>query len=470
MDENFATTISRTDTSTRRRFLATGAVLGVASLSSTWLAAAEDSLILSNDDPVRVLVIGSGARGSDLIRALATIQGAAIVGVADDYPPHLAKGLEYAGKQAAGFDDYRVALKQLRPHAVVIAVPLHLHYQVCLDALAAKCAVFCEKTLCATLEDSQKLFDAIQSEKAVFQIGLQRHANPIYVQAQAMIESGMLGQITAIKAQWHRHNSWRRPLPVARNHADWGKLEQKLNWRLYKAYSGGLMTELGSHQLDVVNWCLGSLPQRVFASGGIDFWRDGRDVYDNIFCQYEYEMQPVVPAALKPTPNDPKSAAEAAAAPKPYTVRVTYSSLCNNAYEGAAELIMGTRGTLYLTSGKGLFFKENTPKEVQWAAGGDGQQRAKTNAGVITAGQTLKLSNDPWAHRGTPLEIDNDSGDDTRGELVAFLDHAHRKDPATIADAKVALGDAATVLLANQAAEQGGWVEVPKGVRVKVEG
>ena len=58
------------------------------------------------------------------------------------------------------------------------------------------------------------------------------------------------------------------------------------------------------------------------------------------------------------------------------------------------------------------------------------------DASVVTSGKTLKLSNSPWAHRGEPLEIDNLLGDDTRDELVSFLDHVRRGDPATICDAR----------------------------------
>ncbi len=53
----------------------------------------------------------------------------------------------------------------------------------------------------------------------------------------------------------------------------------------------------------------------------------------------------------------------------------------------------------------------------------------------MTAGKTLKLSNDPWAHRGVPFEIDIESGNDTRDELVSFIDHVRRQDVKTIAEA-----------------------------------
>ena len=426
----------------RRTFL--GAAAGLA-------AAAQASNVWADDGgEVRVAVIGTGARGSDLIRALTTIDGAKVVALADDYEPHLAKGAEYAGPQAQTFRDYRKLLEDVKPQAVVIAVPLVLHSQVAHDALQAGCDVFCEKTMCYTVEEARRLATAVKDSGRVFQVGLQRRANPIYDQAAAIVQSGLIGQVTAIKCQWHRNNNWRRPLPVAKSDPAWQTLEHRLNWRLYRDSSAGLMAELGSHQIDVANWVLGTTPKRVIASGGIDYWRDGREVFDNIFCVYEYEIAPRSPAA------DPSSAGA-----KPYTVRVTYSSLCNNAYEGASELVLGTRGTLFLTSNKGLLYREKAVERIQWASGGESGQRAETNASVVTAGKTLKLANDPWAHRGSPVEIDTD-GDDTRAELVSFIDHVRRGDPATICDVTAGLFNTATVLIANESASTGAAVDFPR--------
>jgi predicted dehydrogenase len=415
-------------TITRRTFLETAG----AALAASGVERAEDS-------PVRVAVIGTGARGSDLIRALTTIDGVELTAVCDDYPPHLEQGAKYAGPQAQTFSAYHKLLDELKPQAVVIAVPLSLHYKIAADCLSAGCDVFLEKTMCYTVDEAQKLAAQVASSRRVFQVGLQRRANAIYKQAQAMVTAGMIGQVVSIKAQWHRNNSWRRPVPVPRTDANWPKLERKLNWRLYKAYSQGLMAELGSHQMDVANWFLGTHPKRVIASGGIEYFRDGREVYDNISCLYEYELK------------DAKG--------QSYTVRANYTSLCNNAYEGAAELVMGTKGSLYLTSAKGLLFQEKGTDVVSWEGG---PNAANANAAIVTAGKTLKLSNDPWAHRGAPFEIDIAEGNDTRDELVSFIDHVRRQDTKTICDVQVGLADCATILMANQSVETGSWVEYPK--------
>jgi predicted dehydrogenase len=370
---------------TRRDFLSTATGVAIATGAKA-LAAAE------KPEPVRLAVIGTGGRGSDLVRSLTTIHGANIVGVCDDYPPHLERGAKYAGPDAKTFTDYRRMIDELRPQAIVIAVPLVSHFKLASDALEAGCDVFCEKTMCYSLDEARQLVARVESGRHVFQVGLQRRANPIYQQAVAMVQAGVLGQITAIKSQWHRNNNWRRPVPVPRTDPNWARLERKLNWRLYRESSGGLMAELGSHQMDVANWVLGVEPKRVIASGGIDYWRDGRDVNDNVFCVYEYDVPQPKFGGLMPGGSN---TATATASAEPYTVRVAYSSLCNNAYEGASELIMGTKGTLYLTSNKGLLFREGATADVGWAKKRSAGHDADDDASVITSGKTLKLSNSP---------------------------------------------------------------------------
>lgn len=436
-------------TPSRRTFLGAAAAAGAALATRAGSAFAAGR---ADKPEVRVAVIGTGGRGSDLIRAFNTIEGVTVVGICDDYEPHLTSAAKFAGPAAQSFADYRKMLEATKPQAAAVATPLYLHHRHASDALSAGCDVFCEKTMCFTVEEARKLAEAVRQSKRIFQVGLQRRANPIYDQAAAMVRAGLIGQVTAVKSQWHRNNNWRRPVPVPKSHPDWKTLERRLNWRLYRDYSIGLMAELGSHQMDVANWLLGVPPKRCWATGGIDYWRDGREVFDNVFCTYEYELTPPTGA-----PHDPASGERGAW--KPYTVRVTYSSLQNNAFEGASELVMGTRGTLFLSQRKGLVYREGAADEVKWADLADGKG-AETNAAVVTAGKTLKLSNDPWAHRGKPVEIDTES-DDTRDALVSFIDHVRRGDPKTVMDADMGLVNAATVRMAEASAREGKVVEFP---------
>jgi len=389
----------------------------------------------SEEPALTVAVVGTGGRGSDLIRKLTTFREVRIVGVCDNYPPHLEHGVEYS-EGAEGFTEFSEMLEKTRPRVVVIATPLHLHESMALEAIESCAHLYCEKILAYSVEAAKRIAEAAAAKGTVLQVGLQKRANPIYDQAVSMVQTGMLGQITSIQCQWHRNHTWRRPLPVAKGHPDFERLERHLNWRLYKQTSQGLMAELGSHQMDVTNRILGRPPKRVLATGGIDFWRDGREVCDNVFCVYEYEKE-----------NEEGT---------PYTVRVTYSSLQNNAHEGASELILGTKGTLFLTSKKGLFYREETGEEIAVESSAE----PGSGAVLVTSGKTLGLTNDPWAHRGKPLEIDSES-DETRDALYSFLRRVQSGDRNTLCDATVGLENAATVLMANEAIETGRVVEYP---------
>ena len=107
------------------------------------------------------------------------------------------------------------------------------------------------------------------------------------------------------------------------------ELERLINWRLYRESSKGLMTELACHQLQVGTWALGKLPVSVMATGAITHWRDGREVYDNIHCIYEFD--------------DGR--------------QMTYASVISNQFYGLEEQILGNLGTVEPERGK--YYYEN---------------------------------------------------------------------------------------------------------------
>ena len=407
----------------RRTFLATSA----AALAMAPMLAAAEAV-----PPVRCAVAGTGGRGSDLIRKLADLAEAKLVAICDDYQPHLKYGAKYAGEGVPTYDSFDTMLAESKPEAVFVAVPLDLHYGMCVKALDAGAQAYCEKSLCHSLNDARDLAARVKAAGAVFQVGLQRRANPVYEQAAAMASSGMIGRVTAVKCQWHRNHPWRRDLPIGPEDPRHAALDRKLNWRLYDAFSRGLFTELGSHQMDVVNRILGTPPKRVWATGGIDYWRDGREAEDNVFCTYEYAMK------------DPAKPEEA-----PYTVRATWSAILNNAFEGASELILGTKGSLLITRNKCLLYQEGAG--VPDAAAGSGNP---DGADAVTSGKTLLVRTDPWEFRGEPTTFEIE-GDDTRWAVRSFLQHVQAKDANTICNVDVGVENVAPMLMAFESMRSG---------------
>ena len=324
---------------TRRDFLKTAAAVAAASAIPTVGVPA----ILASPNPsdaVRYGMIGTGTEGCTLLKFLATIPEGRCLATCDIYPPNLKKGVETIGSNPQTYQEYHQLLERKDLDAVLICTPLNLHTKMVLDALDAGKHVFVEKSMFFKEEEGAQIRQAAAAHpKQVLQVGLQRRSSVLYNIAMEMVRKGALGKIMFVRAQWHSNRDWRRPVPDP-------KFERLINWRMYREYSGGLMAEFASHQIDVANWAIGAEPLSVVAAGGIDYWKDGREVCDNAQAIFEY----------------------------PGGQKLVFTSVLFNAHHGFDEQIMGDQGTLVITVGKGMYFRERVakvtkgaPQESWWA-------------------------------------------------------------------------------------------------------
>ena len=381
------------------------------------MAAGHSAKARAATNKIRVGSIGTGGQGSFHLRdGLARAESCEVVAVCDIYLPHLEGGWKNAGgeqRKVAKYTNYHEMLDKEELDAVVIATPLHTHYQIVLDCLDAGKYVFCEKTLCYEIEDCRDIVKKCHETGLFCQVGHQRRYNPKYNKAKWLtVERGLVGRINHMTAQWHRNNHWRRFVDHSRELTPEEKkvipdLERHLNWRLYKESSGGLMTELCTHQIDIVQWFLGTPPSRVFGTGGIDYWRDGREVPDNIALVYEYDVKPGdagFQAIQRRTRYQKKTRIN-----RPYTVRCTYTSTTSTGKRGASELIQGDRGSFELTEKDCFIFGEPAIKleEEQKKQA----MNAKKAAEAVTSGKSLGLPNDAYT-KGYPIEVFNDKSVD----------------------------------------------------------
>lgn len=304
----------------RRRFLqglsGVAGLYGVAA-AAPWLGPA---LAAGRGDGsrVRIGLIGVGDRGRALLANLQQSRNCRVVAVCDDYPPNLAHARKLAGRDVLAGDDYRRLLDARDLDAVVIATPLTAHARMTIDALDAGLHVFCEKSMARTVDDCAAMVRKARDSGRILQIGHQRMFKPTYLDALARIRAGEIGRPVQMRAYWHRNDSWRRPVPPGSG------LERRINWRLYRALSAGLMTELASHQVQVGNWFFDAVPTRVMGSGSISYWRDGREVYDHVALVYEYD--------------DGR--------------KLVYDSLISNRRHGLEEQVMGEKGTIEAERGR----------------------------------------------------------------------------------------------------------------------
>jgi predicted dehydrogenase len=248
----------------RRCFLATTSISAAGLMFRSPHATAS---VLGSNNQVNIGVIGAGGQGSSLIRSLATVPNAKISAMCDIFEPNLSKGVSLSGSQPKGFVEYKKLMESKDVDGVVIAAPLHMHYDIALAALDAGKHVFVEKTMMYSVKQCDQVVQATKTHpKLVFQVGHQHRFDPVIRKVVDMSRDGALGKVTHIRCMWHRNGDWRRPVPkVNFDPSPWGypDLEHLINWRMYKRYSGGLMCELGSHMIEICNLILGSPPSAV---------------------------------------------------------------------------------------------------------------------------------------------------------------------------------------------------------------
>ncbi len=296
---------------------------------------------------------------------------------------------------------------------MLVATPLGLHAEHVIAALDSGRPVYGEKSLGRTLEDCNRIRDAAGRTGRVFQVGLQYHYAPWYREALRRIREGRLGKLTHIYACWHRNNSWRRPVPRGQE----ARLERLLNWRLYREWSGGLLAELGSHQISLANAAFGAMPESALASGGIDYWKDGREIADNMQVIFRY--------------------------PGGRTLVASY--ITTNRLEGAQERIFGTGGSVVLTHTDAAYFKE--PSDPNSAVPPELTIQHK-----LITGPTYSAEQ-PYQGKG-----DRPTGGEAEdADLLAcrdFIDCVrHKRRPQ--ADERVGWSQGVTVALGNRALEEG---------------
>jgi len=372
------------------------------------------------------------------------------------------------------YEDYRKLLEDKDVEAVVIALPLHLHAPVAIAAMKAGKHVLCEKLMAWNVGQCKQMIHAADKTGRLLAIGHQRHYSMLYAQAAEVLGTGELGEVKHIRALWHRNNarpvytrrgepacdqhghivyqdSWRPEIPQVDHQAlekrlrglGYKSIEELVRWRLYERTGGGLMAELGSHQLDACSIFLGKVPPlAVSGVGGKFFYHDDREIDDHVFVTFEFPG--------KNFTND-----------KSDIVVVTYSSINTSSFEPYGECLMGTKGAMVVQSEQTVYLYPD-----QAMGGGD-----RSMSLTVTSAPVGKPVIDSTATVRTTVDADRarahgraaiGPGAASRGyreemEHFAFCvrmweEGANKKDrPMPRCDGRAALAVAVMALTSNQA-------------------
>jgi len=296
-------------------------------------------------DSVTVGIIGAGSHGTYLMEELER-QGCRTAALCDVYEKRLDWALARCRSVPTPLRTkyYEKVLDMKEVDAVVNATPEHWHHDILLAAVRAEKDVYTEKPLAASIEQANALVEAVNRSKCVVQVGHQRRSGEHWKRARHVITSGTLGEITWIRVfdtrWWVKHDpfanrtvdpsliDWKRFLGSAPSvpldpYRYWA-------WRWFWNFAGGLLTDIGSHLFDLVNWLTDTLgPKTVTANGGVYYFK-------------RWETPDVVHAVLD------------------YGFfSVLFSAGFTNRYEGAGARFYGTEGTLVITRDEFKVLKES---------------------------------------------------------------------------------------------------------------
>ena len=405
----------------RREFIGRAAeALGGALL----LADAGNSWAKPPSDQINLGIIGVGSRGQQLMRTFLRVPGVRFAGLCDVYEPRFSAGREITKESTLAYRDYRELLAARDLDAVIVSTPLSFHAEHVIAALKSGRHVYGEKSLALTVEECDSIVAAVKRAAKHFQVGHQYHYAPWYREALRRIQTGKIGRVTQICSYWHRNNSWRRPVPDRNDK----KLERLINWRLYKEYSGGLLAELGSHHINFANEVFGAVPESVVGSGGIDFWKDGRETHDNVQVTYRY----------------------------PQGQTLVFSAITTNQIEGAQVRVYGTDGSAVLTEKDATMYYEPRKRQSSEAP------ETILEHGIVTSASYRGEM--PYRGPGEPVSVpEGKQGNPDYLACASFID-CLRTNQRPEADERLAWAAGIAVAFGNQAIDQGKRILLPEHV------
>ncbi len=283
----------------RRDFMGNSArgAIGVSLTAASW------SRVAGANDRVRMGVIGTGNRGSDVMKWFQKEPDVEVIALCDCYDKNLNAALALTEGKAKTFTDYRALLDSKDVDAVLVATPDPWHKQMAIDSCGSGKDIYIEKPLTFSIEEGHEIIKAVKSTNRVMQVGLQQRSGNHYAEAKKQyIESGRIGKIALVRTWWHG-NSYHLRKPNFKDKPsglDWKAFlgpvksrpfdaQQFYNWRAYLDFGGGQITDLFTHWIDVVHWYLGEdLPVAANAAGGVYAYQDGRTAPDTIAIHLEY--------------------------------------------------------------------------------------------------------------------------------------------------------------------------------------
>ncbi len=221
---------------------------------------------------IGVAVIGAGCRGQGVTKNLLNDSGnhVKVVSVYDPDKAVAQSALDYWNDRDVKIcNTYQDAIKTPGIDWVMVFSPNAYHKEHIIAAFKAGKHVFSEKPLATSVKDCQAIYEAHQKSDLIFATGFVLRYAPMYRKVKELLESGKLGKILSIDANEN----------ITPGHGGY----IMVNWRRHTKLAGPHILEKCCHDLDLINWFANSVPSRIAAFGGLDFFIPSNKHYEDKF-------------------------------------------------------------------------------------------------------------------------------------------------------------------------------------------
>jgi predicted dehydrogenase len=268
------------------------------------LTAASYRRLLGANDRVQVGFIGYGLIGSEHVHDFKNQRDVDLAAMCDVYQPRLEQGVAACGQTAKPYSDFRKLLDDKDLQAVVVSTPDHWHALMTIMACAAGKDVYVEKPLTLFVKEGRWMVEAARAHNRIVQVGTQQRSGKHYQKARELLQTGYVGKIMSVRMGSFRnvmpgfgappdatpptdleYDMWLGPAPKR----PYNKQRSLYHFRWFWDYSGGQMTNLGAHEIDIVHWVMQVKgPAAVSSTGGRFALDSGGETPDTQDALFEY--------------------------------------------------------------------------------------------------------------------------------------------------------------------------------------
>lgn len=276
----------------RRQLLQQGTAFGLAGVPLVMMS--RSRVRAAAGERLTMGAIGLGNQGMHNLKSFLTCVDLQVVAVCDVDDGHLERAkatvdTAYGNTDCAAYSDFRQVLDRDDIDTVLIATPDHWHAILAIEAAKAGKDIYCEKPISLTITEGRAVAETMKRYSRIYQSGTQRRSNHCFRFAVEIAQSGMLGKLQTLHCYYHNGPTCPpqkpEPVPAGFDYDRWlgpapyepytpRRCHGSFRW-IYD-YSGGQLTDLGAHFVDLAQWANGSqLTAPIEFEGWAEFPKDG---------------------------------------------------------------------------------------------------------------------------------------------------------------------------------------------------